>query len=115
MVSIDPPHSPCSPLSVTCFLSFIFVGPHAKIVYHKDGISTHAFRFANQQDDAVENDKHQWIRGSLIDWSSWPSTDLRSKMIQGFNGGGIKCKLADDLFGTYLAKAVGNLVRLDCN
>lgn len=87
-------------------------------MYNKDGISTHDFRFANSKDDnPVENDKHVWIRGSLVGWENWPSTDLRGKMIAAYNGGGIKCKLADDLLGGYLKKSIGDKVsfsRLRC-
>lgn len=82
-------------------------------MYNKAGISTHDFRFANEKDDnPVENDKHVWIRGALIAWESWPSNDLRSKMLAAYNGGGIRCKIADDLIGGYLKKSAGDNVRL---
>jgi Necrosis inducing protein (NPP1) len=35
-------------------------GTHPKIVYHKDGISTHAFRAANGNDEPPENHYHGW-------------------------------------------------------
>ncbi|KAK3196501.1 hypothetical protein K4F52_000383 [Lecanicillium sp. MT-2017a] len=88
-----------------------FQGSNAKIVYHKDGLGSHALRFANAEDDnPVENDKHEWIRGALVGWTSWPSTSLRDQMIQAFNGGGIRCKLADDLLGGYLKKSIGDRI-----
>lgn len=43
---------------------------HAKIVYHKDGGSTHVLRFANAGDDAVENHKHVWWRPTLVQWET---------------------------------------------
>lgn len=104
--------SPClkrrRSLTTLCFL-----GTNAKIVYHKEGLGSHALRFANEQDDnPVENDKHEWIRGALIGWTEWPSNSLRDQMIRAFNGGGIKCKLADDLLGEYLKKSIGDRVSL---
>ncbi|KAK5989407.1 NLP effector protein 10 [Cladobotryum mycophilum] len=87
-----------------------FDGSHAKIVYHKGGIGTHSFRFANPSDDKIENAKGQWIRGALIDYNSWPSNQVRDKMAATFNGGGIKFKLTDGLFPEYLKKAASNKV-----
>ncbi|KAI9155490.1 NLP effector protein 9 [Paramyrothecium foliicola] len=83
-----------------------FDGTHAKIVYHKDGASTHAFRFANEGDDRIENHKGHWIRGALIDWNSFPSREVRDKMVNSFNSGGIKIKLADSEFAPNLAKSI---------
>jgi hypothetical protein len=48
-------------------------GEHPKIVYHKDGASTHCFRFANTADDAIENHKGIWFRGSLISYNGFPA------------------------------------------
>lgn len=45
---------------------------HAKVVYNKDGGSTHDFRFANEGDDAIENAKGVWFRGALISWNGFP-------------------------------------------
>jgi hypothetical protein len=53
---------------------------HPKVVYHKDGASTHAFRFANAADDAIENDTRQWFFGDLISHYGFPSTGLRDKL-----------------------------------
>ncbi|TLS29065.1 hypothetical protein PpBr36_02018 [Pyricularia pennisetigena] len=39
---------------------------HAKIVYHLDGIRTHAFRFASKDDDKIGNAKGVWLRGALV-------------------------------------------------
>jgi len=53
-------------------------GNHPKMIYHKDGASTHCFRFANEGDDKIENHRGVWFRGSLIDWEyGFPSTSVR--------------------------------------
>lgn len=36
-------------------------GDHPKIVYHKDGASTHCFRFAGEADENIENHKGVWV------------------------------------------------------
>jgi hypothetical protein len=54
---------------------------HPKIVYHKDGAGTHAFRFANEDDDNVENDKHAWFYGELIGYFGFPTAEVRDKML----------------------------------
>ncbi|KAH7390013.1 necrosis inducing protein-domain-containing protein [Pyrenochaeta sp. MPI-SDFR-AT-0127] len=43
-------------------------GSHAKIVYHKDGASTHCFRYARANDEPPENHAGHWFRGALVDW-----------------------------------------------
>lgn len=54
-------------------------GTHPKIVYHKDGGLTHAFRFATSADDVVENHKGVWFRGALVNYSGFPS-GVRDKL-----------------------------------
>jgi hypothetical protein len=41
---------------------------HPKVVYHKDGVRTHCFRFAKKADDSEgpENDRGVWIRNGLV-------------------------------------------------
>ncbi|WP_231510071.1 NPP1 family protein [Streptosporangium roseum] len=46
-------------------------GTHPKIVYHKDGGSTHAFRSANAADDALENHAGGWFYPRLIAWNGY--------------------------------------------
>jgi hypothetical protein len=43
-----------------------------KNVYHKEGGTTHAFRFANAKDDKIENHKGVWFRGALVSWNGFP-------------------------------------------
>lgn len=56
-------------------------GTHPKMVYHKDGINTHNFRFANEGDDAVENASGAWFYGALVSWNGFPTTALRDTLM----------------------------------
>lgn len=47
-------------------------GERPKMVYHKDGVSTHAFRFGNADDDRIENHLGVWFRGALVSWNGFP-------------------------------------------
>ncbi|KAH7125878.1 necrosis inducing protein, partial [Dactylonectria macrodidyma] len=58
-----------------------FEDHHAKIVYHKDDIKTHAFRFANAGDEPPENHRRSWFRGTLLGYGGWPNTSLRNKLM----------------------------------
>lgn len=55
-------------------------GNHPKIVYHKDGAGSHAFRFANADDDKIENATGRWFYGALVSWFGFPTTELRNKL-----------------------------------
>ncbi|KAI8666419.1 hypothetical protein NCS57_00866500 [Fusarium keratoplasticum] len=48
---------------------------HPKVVYHKDGGSTHCMRMANEGDDDVENYTEDWVTSPLVGWGWWPTTD----------------------------------------
>ena len=85
-------------------------GTNPKIVYNKDGVSTHDFRFANAGDDKIENAKGIWIRGALVDWNGFPSTAIRDKMVANWADTGITVKLAEVSFASYLTKAIGDRV-----
>ena len=87
-----------------------FQGSHAKIVYHKDGGSTHAFRFANAGDDAVENAKGVWIRAALVGWDGFPSLDLRSKMTSHVWGPTAEMGIIDGRYKDQLNYAKNDLV-----
>ncbi|KAI9150282.1 NLP effector protein 10 [Paramyrothecium foliicola] len=54
-------------------------GNHPKVVYHKDGISTHCFRFADDPDETIENHTGQWFRGALVSYNGFPGT-VRDKL-----------------------------------
>ncbi len=44
-------------------------GSHPAIVYHKDGVTTHALRFA-KSGETPENAYGQWITPAIIDWTT---------------------------------------------
>jgi hypothetical protein len=48
---------------------------HPKVVYHKDGVRTHCFRFASKADDSEgpENDRGVWIRNGLVSMLMMPA------------------------------------------
>ncbi|KAK2813140.1 hypothetical protein FQN50_000817 [Emmonsiellopsis sp. PD_5] len=50
---------------------------HPKIIYHKDGASTHCFRLAREKDEEIENATGDWVVNALVGWDGWPSTELR--------------------------------------
>jgi hypothetical protein len=58
-----------------------FDGSHPKVVYHKDGVSTHFFRLANTSDEPPENHYHNWRYPPLVDWNGWSTADLRTKLM----------------------------------
>jgi len=58
-----------------------FDGTHPKVVYHKDGLSTHFFRLANANDEPPENYYHNWRYPPLVGWDGWPSTALRDELM----------------------------------
>jgi len=47
-------------------------GDHPRIVYHKDGPSTHCFRYAETPDvsSPAENHLGIWVRGALVDYAA---------------------------------------------
>ncbi|MEU8660436.1 NPP1 family protein [Actinoplanes philippinensis] len=70
-----------------------FDGSHPKVVYHKDGLSTHFFRLANGNDEPPENHYHNWRYPPLVDWNGWPSPGLRDRMMTAdFGAATIKIK-----------------------
>ncbi|QGK70886.1 hypothetical protein GIY23_16400 [Allosaccharopolyspora coralli] len=46
-------------------------GTHPKVVYHKDGASTHAFRLA-KADEQPENHYGEWQYPDLVSWDHFP-------------------------------------------
>ncbi|WQF83681.1 Putative necrosis inducing protein [Colletotrichum destructivum] len=108
-------------------------GTHVKVVYHKDGPGTHAFRFAKAEDDArqenhlgkwfvcdpprssvVVSRRHldcriqlltAWQYGDLIGWNGFPSAAVREKMT-GKSWGKAKIDFTDERFGDTLKSAI---------
>ncbi|MED1305302.1 NPP1 family protein [Bacillus pacificus] len=58
-----------------------FEGKHPKIVYHKDGGLTHAFRLAQSHDEPPENHYQQWLHLPLVGWDGYPSLAIRDKLV----------------------------------
>ena len=80
-----------------------FEGTHAKVVYHKDGGSTHCFRAANGNDDPPENHKGTWQYPALVGWDGYPA-GLRDKLVQA-DFGSATFGIKDGQFTGNLAKA----------
>jgi lysophospholipase L1-like esterase len=55
-----------------------FWGTHPKIVYHKDGGSTHAFRFSVPDEEPEDRDR-DWHFPDLVSWNGYPS-GVRDKL-----------------------------------
>ncbi|KAI0180087.1 secreted protein [Hypoxylon sp. FL1284] len=84
-------------------------GTHAKVVYNKDGIGTHDFRFANEDDDNIENDTGAWFYGALVSYNGFPSTDLRDKLFA-YDFGSASIAIKDPSYQSELDKARDDLV-----
>lgn len=74
-----------------------FDGTHPKVVYHKDGPSTHFFRLANTGDEPPENHYHSWRYPPVVGWNGWPTTELRDKLMTA-NFGSASIKVKDSSF-----------------
>jgi len=74
-----------------------FEGTHPKIVYHKDGGSTHAFRRADSGKDSENPENHwgTWRYGNLLAWDRFPNNELRNKLA-GANFGKASMAIKDD-------------------
>ena len=84
-------------------------GTHPKMVYHKDGLGTHAFRFANADDDNIENATGAWFYGDLVSWNGFPSTELRDKL-SAYDFGSANFALKDSSYPGQLDNARDNLI-----
>ncbi|MGC4940043.1 NPP1 family protein [Kribbella sp. DT2] len=81
----------------------LFEGSHPKVVYHKDGASTHFFRLANGSDNPPENHYHSWRYPPLVGWDGYPSTGLRDTLMNAdFGSATIKITDKDDRFRNLL-------------
>lgn len=67
-----------------------FDGTHPKIVYHKDGISSHCFRFAGSNDDPAENATGNWFYPHLVGWDGYPAGYRDKLMSADFGSATIK-------------------------
>ncbi|CAL9523317.1 hypothetical protein SUDANB121_03899 [Nocardiopsis dassonvillei] len=78
-------------------------GTHPKIVYHKDGASTHAFRFAAAHDDPPENHYGVWQYPPLVGWDHYPP-GIRD-ILTSADFGSAQLDLRDGSFPGALARA----------
>jgi hypothetical protein len=83
----------------------IFEGTHPKVVYAKDGLSTHFFRLANTNDEPPENFYHDWRYPPLVDWNGWPSTTLRDELMNA-DFGEATIKIKDGSFESLLSASL---------
>ena len=80
-----------------------FDGTHPKIVYHKDGASTHCYRFAGSADEQIENATGAWFRPRLVGWNGYPA-GLREKLTAA-DFGSATLKIRDADFANALARS----------
>ena len=89
-------------------------GTHPKMVYHKDGGSTHAFRFGNTDDDNVENHKGVWVRSPLVSYNGFPD-GIRDQLFA-YDFGAATIAFKDETFASNLEKAMPKIpVSQDCS
>ncbi|MFM9373689.1 NPP1 family protein [Streptomyces sp. Da 82-17] len=79
-------------------------GTHPKIVYHKDGIGTHAFRPAGGNDEPPENHHGTWQFPALVGWNGYPP-GLRDKL-SAHDFGSANFGLKDASYADHLAAAL---------
>lgn len=79
-----------------------YEGTHAKVVYHKDGAGTHAFRLAGK-DEQPENDWGTWHYPALVSWHNFPG-DTRAKLT-GADFGSASLAIKNGAFQDNLDKA----------
>ncbi|MEV6955310.1 NPP1 family protein [Streptomyces sp. NPDC051183] len=93
-----------SSYQVAAAASVRFDGTHPKIVYHKDGASTHAFRFANTKDEPPENATRGWFFPRLVGWEGYPA-GFRDKLMNA-DFGAATIKIKDGAFNDHLARSM---------
>lgn len=81
--------------------SVAFENGHVKIVYHKDGATTHAFRFGGE-DELAENPYGHFVTPDIVSWftakgDNFNNQDFRSLM-NGFDYGSANFPLTDFRF-----------------
>ncbi|MFD0004925.1 NPP1 family protein [Streptomyces sp. NPDC127178] len=84
-----------------------FDGTHPKIVYHKDGVSSHCFRFANTNDEPAENATGTWFFPRLVGWEGYPAGYRDKLMSADFGSATIKIDDGDFQWALNYAKPSG--------
>ncbi|MEW2219499.1 NPP1 family protein [Streptomyces sp. NPDC006990] len=92
-----------------------FEGSHPKVVYHKDGISTHCFRAAKDDggDEPPENHGGAWQYPTLVGWDGYPE-GLREALTAA-DFGSATLGIRDDTFAGHLAEAKPDGIPFDPN
>ncbi|KAK0620544.1 necrosis inducing protein-domain-containing protein [Immersiella caudata] len=81
-------------------------GEHPLIVYHKDSVFTHAFRFANKKDvEKPENHKGVFWRGTLVGWEGFPEVGIREALVAHEWEGPAAMAISDENFAGEIQKA----------
>ncbi len=90
-----------------------FEGSHPKVVHHKDGISTHCFRAAENDggDEPPEHHKGAWQYPALVGWDGCPE-GLRDTLA-GADFGSATLGIRDDTFAAHLAGAKPGSIPFD--
>lgn len=99
--------------TISAASSVRFDGTHPKIVYHKDGVSTHCFRLAGSNDEPPENHKGTWQYPPLVGWNGYPS-GVRDKLVA-YDFGSANFGLKDANFANHLASAKPSGISFDPN
>lgn len=86
-------------------------GEHPKIVYIKDGLTTHCFRFGNAEDERIKNHTGKWFRGPLISYNGFPGNVRNTLFNHDFGKATIAIK--DETFQENIQKALPNGVTFD--
>ncbi|WP_255946430.1 NPP1 family protein [Streptomyces odontomachi] len=90
-----------------------FDGTHPKVVYHKDGVSTHCFRFATSNDEPPENATGGWFYPRLVGWAGYPA-GLRDTLMNA-DFGDATIKITDGRFASALANSMPAGIPFDPN
>jgi hypothetical protein len=77
-------------------------GTHAKVIYHKDGASTHCFRLAGMTEQP-ENHYRAWQYPDLVSWDNFPA-GIRDRLVNA-NYGSASLAIKDGAFNDNLNKA----------
>ncbi|MEY8038126.1 NPP1 family protein [Saccharopolyspora cebuensis] len=80
-----------------------WAGTHPKVVYHKDGAGTHAFRIATGGDEPPENHYETWQYPDLVSWDRFPA-GIRDALT-GADFGAASLAISDGAFEDNLAAA----------
>lgn len=75
---------------------------HVRFVYHKDGVLTHAMRFAGNTEVAAENPYGQWLTPAIISWTAMSGDGLSNaalrELLEGFDYGSASIPLKNSNF-----------------